>query len=160
MDSLTLNFDRDALQRLYEALSKTGSSPRLSEKQSWFEIAKTFADAAEETAPHIDPVIAYLSTKWQSFSDEDIEFFKSLAQYAEATLKMIEEDSLLIRLLLFIPSIRRRKNLYELLQQSDERLVSAISAAIFAWEEQRKREFNEAASYVLKKNAELHRRLA
>ncbi|MBW4541675.1 MAG: hypothetical protein KME43_21385 [Myxacorys chilensis ATA2-1-KO14] len=156
MDALTLDFD--ALQRLSEALPKKGAL--LSLRQSWFEEGEELADVTEETASYLDAIISYVSPEWNSLSDEDRAVLKSLAEYAQTTLEQIEESNLLTRLLLLIPSIRRRKNLYKLLRQSNERLVSTISTMISAWEAEREREFEEAASYVVKKNAELYRRLA
>jgi hypothetical protein len=156
VDALTLDFD--ALQRLSEALPKKGAL--LSLRQSWFEEGEELADVTEETASYLDAIISYVSPEWNSLSDEDRAVLKSLAEYAQTTLEQIEESNLLTRLLLLIPSIRRRKNLYKLLRQSNERLVSTISTMISAWEAEREREFEEAASYVVKKNAELYRRLA
>lgn len=155
MDSLTLNLN--ALQRLSEVLPKEGASPSLIEERSWFELSKTLADAIEESVPQIDQSISFIRTNWSVLSEEDrdsLEFFAISAQ------SLLEEDSVWIQLLLLIPSIRRRKGLYKLLRRSIEQLVSSISDVVNAWEAEREREFEEAASYVLKKNAELHRRLA
>jgi len=158
MDSLTFNLD--ALQHLSEAIPKKGGSLSLSDIRSWIEMGEEIADAAEEAKPCIDAFISYPSEEWDCLSDEQIESLKRIVERAQITLERIEEADLWTRLFLLVPSIRRRKNVYKLLRQSNERLVTAISTVVSSWEAEREREFEEAASYVLEKNAELHRRLA